>query len=529
MSERVDERGTLITARVYTDRATLTRRRRVTLVPGASAVRFGPLPPETPRESFEARAFHVEGDQRAPLKVAGLRAAVEHAIQGEDRQRQVEEKLSGVRAELAQLRDQEAQESRATDLLGQYAALATQTLSKEWLDANPAFDKWGQIFDQLQGRRFRLAGEQAKRRARLERLDEERRHLEAERARLGRPEVLGLFVTVELESPPPGPVEVELGYFTRAASWSPSYDARWLPAGGDQRERLKLTAIALVQQSTGEDWTDVALVASTARPPMSEPPPELKTLKLRGVAGGPDQQLVSTSKAEARLEGAPTGGGGGGAPPPGATVSTPQAAVEHPARGRVSVPSTGLPVRVELFGDDLPARARLEIAPRERPVAIEVVELDNATNRVLLPGPVNVFRGTNFSGQTQLPFVAPKERFRIPLGTNAGLRVRRTSKAEPEKKGLVSGSTTWIYEVRTVVENVSAQPIEVLIRDRVPVSQVEEAVVKVLEVEKATEVDPETGLTKLQLTVPAHSKRELGLSFKITAPKGFSLVPPPTV
>jgi uncharacterized protein (TIGR02231 family) len=238
------------------------------------------------------------------------------------------------------------------------------------------------------------------------------------------------------------------------------------------------------------------------------------------VAGGPDQQIVSTTKTEARLEGAPAGPG---------EVASPAATVEHQARGKVSVPSSGRPVRVELFEGELPARARLEIAPRERPVAIEVVELDNSTGKVLLPGTVNVFRGKNFSGQTQLPFVANKERFRIPLGTHAGLRIRRNAKAEPEKKGLVTGALTWLYEVRTTIENVSNGPIEVLLRDRLPVSQLEDAVVKVLELEKATEVDPDTGLTKLQLTIPPHSKREIGLAFKISAPRGFSLVPPPVV
>lgn len=520
MNEANHERGRVASVRVYTDRATITRQRRITLAGGLGSVRFGPLPTQLPTESLEAKAFRLVQGQREPLRVAGIRAGVEYGGAGDARQKEVVARLDEVRAELSRLRDEDQQQERAASLLGQYAELATSTLSREWLDPNPAFDKWGQAFDHLKEGRFRLAEERATRQARRERLDEERRHLESERARLGRPEVLGLFVTVQLEGEVSGELEVELGYATQEARWVPAYDARWIAGSMEQKERLRMTAIALVQQSTGEDWDEVTLIASTARPPLSEPPPELKTLTVRGVAGGPDQQIVSTTKSEARLEGAPAGP---------SEAAAPAATVEHQARGKVSVPSTGRPVRVELFEGELPARARLEIAPRERPVAVEVVELENTTGKVLLPGAVNVFRGQNFSGQTQLPFVANKERFRIPLGTNAGLRIRRNAKAEPEKKGLVTGSLTWLYEVRTTIENVSSGPIEVLLRDRLPVSQVEEAVVKVVELEKATEVDPDTGLTKLQLTIPAHSKREIGLAFKITAPRGFSLLPPPVV
>ncbi|MBK6690455.1 MAG: mucoidy inhibitor MuiA family protein [Deltaproteobacteria bacterium] len=520
MNEASNERGRVTSVRVYTDRATITRQRRLTLEAGPGGVRFGPLPTQLPTESLEAKAYRLVGGQREPLRVAGIRAGIEYGGSGDARQKEVVARLEEVRAELSNLRDQDQHQERAANLLSHYAELATQTLSREWLDQNPAFDKWGQAFEHLKVGRFRLAGERAIRFAQKERLEEERRRLEQERSRLGRPEPLGLFVTVQLEGDVNGEVEVELGYATPNARWVPAYDARWIAAGAEQKERLRLTAIALVQQSTGEDWDEVTLIASTARPPLSEPPPELKTLTVRGVAGGPDQQIVSTTKTEARLEGAPAGPG---------EVASPAATVEHQARGKVSVPSSGRPVRVELFEGELPARARLEIAPRERPVAIEVVELDNSTGKVLLPGTVNVFRGKNFSGQTQLPFVANKERFRIPLGTHAGLRIRRNAKAEPEKKGLVTGALTWLYEVRTTIENVSNGPIEVLLRDRLPVSQLEDAVVKVLELEKATEVDPDTGLTKLQLTIPPHSKREIGLAFKISAPRGFSLVPPPVV
>jgi hypothetical protein len=87
-----------------------------------------------------------------------MRAGVEYGGGGDARQKEVVARLDEVRAELASLRDDDQHQERASSLLGQYAELATSTLSREWLDPNPAFDKWGQAFDHLKAGRFRLAG-----------------------------------------------------------------------------------------------------------------------------------------------------------------------------------------------------------------------------------------------------------------------------------------------------------------------------------------------------------------------------------
>ena len=62
--------------------------------------------------------------------------------------------------------------------------------------------------------------------------------------------------------PAAGEVQIELSYLLYGASWRPRYDARVDAAAG----RVKLTQQALVSQRTGEDWANVALALSTARP-----------------------------------------------------------------------------------------------------------------------------------------------------------------------------------------------------------------------------------------------------------------------
>jgi uncharacterized protein (TIGR02231 family) len=510
--------GTVTRVRVFIDRAAITRKR--ILESPAAEVAFSPIPIDADTRTIRAEAELENGDGAVlAIPVRGVSWSVIYGEKASARQAEVRREQEAIRSELEALDDAEASERQSAELLHGYAQIATEMLSREWLDKEPSFDKWNAIFDQLRGRRSEEAMVRALRQRQRIRLKERQAVLLEEDYRLGRPEKLGYQVAIALQPPAAakGRLSVELTYVTPRALWLPIYDARHLSGGAEPREKVVLTGIALVRQSTGEDWNGIELVATTARPPLSEPPPELALLVVSRHQSRSAREVVSTTQEVPRLTGALSR----------APYEDAERSVEHVAPGRVTIASTNRPVRVELFSGELPCRSRLEVAPMERPVPILVAEIENRTGRSLLPGKVNLFRGPNYSGQTQIGFVTPNERFRLPLGTDASLRIKRQVKVHPEKKAPISGAATHAFEVRTVLENASNAPIEVLVRDRIPVSRTEDASIKVTEMDRAMEVHPESGLTTLPLTIAPHSKREIATSYRITAPRGFRLTPPP--
>jgi uncharacterized protein (TIGR02231 family) len=518
--------GQVTKVRVFIDRAAVTRTR---VIEGAEAregqIKFAPIPLDADTATFRAHAEIAGGGSPAPLKVTGVSWSVVWADRSSEKQREVKAALERIEADMRALEDAEGAENHLESLLARYAQIATETLSREWLDKDPSFDKWRAAFDHLRKRRAELSIARALRNIARAKLQQRRADRMEEEYRLGRAEKLGYRVAVALDpaglaahAGKKGTLRVELTYITPNAQWMPIYDARHYAASSGTAERITLTGIALVRQSTGEDWKDIELVATTARPPLSEPPPELARLIIVGHQGTEARELVSATRAVERLTGAPSRA-------PQAEV---EATVEHIAPGTVSIPSTQRPVRIELFSSELPCRSKLEVAPMDRPVAILVAELENRTQRVLLPGKMNVFRGPNYSGQARLGFVTPNERFRVPLGTDATLRIKREVSSRPEKKATITGAVTHTFESRTVLENLGNAPIEVLVRDRVPVSRAEEAEVRIVEIDRAMEIHAETGLGLLPLTVSPHSKREVTLAFKVTAPRGFTIQPPST-
>ena len=81
-------------------------------------------------------------------------------------------------------------------------------------------------------------------------------------------------------------------YTVRNARWTPLYDARLDTGAKDRKPALELVRRAEITQTTGEDWSNVALSVSTVRTARGGSAPELNSLIVqypqlpRAAAGG---------------------------------------------------------------------------------------------------------------------------------------------------------------------------------------------------------------------------------------------------
>ncbi|GEM_PF-3646702 len=92
------------------------------------------------------------------------------------------------------------------------------------------------------------------------------------------------------------PRTMELSYLISGARWSPSYDVRVLPEEG----RIQVVRFAEVRQRTGEDWTDAALVFSTAVPAVSATLPDLLAWRIAEAPPRPTSPALQPSASRHR-------------------------------------------------------------------------------------------------------------------------------------------------------------------------------------------------------------------------------------
>lgn len=97
---------------------------------------------------------------------------------------------------------------------------------------------------------------------------------------------------------------IAVRYLVNGASWSPSYNLRAAGVGagaGEKAEKVTLEYYASVQQTSGEDWSNVHMTLSTATPSLIASPPGLEPLvvTLENLMSSPNAE--STAMATANL------------------------------------------------------------------------------------------------------------------------------------------------------------------------------------------------------------------------------------
>ncbi|WP_030932486.1 mucoidy inhibitor MuiA family protein [Streptomyces sp. NRRL B-24720] len=319
-------------------------------------------------------------------------------------------------------------------------------------------------------------------------------------------------VELTVQTAAAGPVGLRLSHLTPCALWRPAYRA---VLDGDS---LTLETDAMVWQRTGEDWSDVRLTLSTARSALATDPPRLGedrlTLKDRSAA---ERRTVDVELREEEI------GALGPAPVlglPGVDDGGEARVLRSPAP--VSVPGDGRAHRVPLSAFTTDARSEYACSPELSPLVTQVVRFDNLSGHVLLAGPVDLVRGSGFSGRGTLDFTASGAPVELAFGSCDDYRVIRQAEESRDSAGITQRTVV----TRTVRLHLSrfSGPGEhgermVVLRERIPVSEVSAVEIRLHKDSCSPApdvVDPE-GIARWDVTLPPGSRRTVTLVYELSA------------
>ncbi|WP_327417758.1 DUF4139 domain-containing protein [Streptomyces sp. NBC_01233] len=319
-------------------------------------------------------------------------------------------------------------------------------------------------------------------------------------------------VELTVEAAVAGPVGLRLSHLTPCALWRPAYRA---VLDGDA---LTLETEAVVWQRTGEDWSDVRLTLSTARSALATDPPRLGedrlTLKDRSAA---ERRTVDVELREEEI------GSLGPAPVlglPGVDDGGEARVLHSPAP--VSVPGDGRAHRVPLSVFTADARVEYACSPEVSPLVTQVVRFDNLSGHVLLAGPVDLVRGSGFSGRGTLDFTAPGAPVELAFGSCDDHGVVRQTEETRDSAGIMQ-RTVVTRTVRLHLSRFSA-PGErgdrvVVLRERIPVSEVSAVEVRLRK--EACSPPPEVvdadGIARWDVALPPGGRRTVTLVYELSA------------
>ncbi|MFI8823523.1 DUF4139 domain-containing protein [Streptomyces sp. NPDC053431] len=326
------------------------------------------------------------------------------------------------------------------------------------------------------------------------------------------PAELDAYVELTVESAVAAPVGLRLTHLTPCALWRPAYRA---VLDGDS---LTLETDAVVWQRTGEDWSDVRLTLSTARSALATDPPRLSedrlTLTDRSAA---ERRTVDVELREEEI------GDLGPASVlglPGVDDGGEVRVLSAPAP--VSVPADGRAHRVAVSSFTTPVSSEYACSPELSPLVTQVVRGANRSGHALLAGPVDLVRGSGFTGRGTLDFTAPGAPVELAFGSSDDHRVVRHTEESRDTTGLTQRTVV----TRTVRLHLSrfAAPGEqgdrvVVVRERIPVSEVSAVEVRVREAScsPAPDAVDAEGIAHWSVPLPPGGRRTITLVYELSA------------
>jgi len=521
----IDASSQISAVTVYADRARVTRTAEVALPEGESVVRLAGLPADLDPSSVQA------GGTGTGVKILGLE------IRDVFFDQTVNPRVRELEAQLQALQDQEATlvakkadlQERRTFLNKVRDGLAQPGAEEGRGSASVSLEKVKPLYEFYGAETVAISEATQANAVAIREIGPKKQVVVDELNRLrsgaGKTEKQ---VLVAVKASSPAKATLSLGYNMNGASWQPLYDARV----NTQTGAIDLAYYGNVRQQTGENWDNVKLSLSTARPSVGARMPELEPWWLNfirpvavsrrntfGYSAGADAD-VAKAKEEMVVAAAP------------APMEYEQAEIESSGVSVVfeikipaTIPSDGEEHRVAIATQKFDGKIEYVTTPKLADVAFLKTRLTNSSGAPILGGKVNVFRDGDFIGDSHVTFIAPGADFDFYLGTDDNVKVtRKTLVDRAAENGLFQKRKGITRKYETTVENFKNQPVKVTVLDQLPVVQDASITVRDVKFSDTPVQDKDTGKLTWTFDLAPKQKKQITEEFTVDWPSDKDVV-----
>ncbi len=327
------------------------------------------------------------------------------------------------------------------------------------------------------------------------------------------------MVEVRVEASAAQNARFELSYIANGASWVSTYDARV----DDLTKPVNLTHKAQITQQTGEDWSDVNLTLATGNPSAGAQVPYMNVWYVNfsnlvtgrmpaqfgdAVANANVRFKDSNKKLESLSE-----------------VQNQQFQVtqnltqqEYTVERKQTLASNNSPITVVLREISLPAKYEYHAKPRLDQDAFLVAKVYNWGQYDLLDGELSLFNNKTYVGKAYLNTNNPEDTLQLSLGRDKGVVVTRERVYNKQEKTFFGSSRIDHYVWKIKLKNNKKVPVDIVLRDQVPVAQNEEIKVTINST-GGGKLDEKTGIIKWRFTLAPGQTSSYDVSYDVKYPK----------
>jgi len=154
--------------------------------------------------------------------------------------------------------------------------------------------------------------------------------------------------------------------------------------------------------------------------------------------------------------------------------------------------------------------------PREQADVFRLAAIVNPLDGPLLPGPIDVYDRGQFLVTSEVDYTPPGGTVEVGLGVDPQIKIARNVEYREEATGMLRGGLRLIHAIAVDVENLGARPIDIEIRERVPVAREDDDDVEIA----INKVEPAWERWTPDPSAPKHERLRGGYRWKLALPVG---------
>lgn len=195
-----------------------------------------------------------------------------------------------------------------------------------------------------------------------------------------------------------------------------------------------------------------------------------------------------------------------------------QTAFEFEVDDKYNIKSNGNKETIDMVTYTIPTKYTYLSIPRIEQQAFLIAELSDWKDLNLINGEANLFFEDTFIGKTLLNINSNNKNIKLSLGTDKQISVKRERIDNSSDKKFFSSKQKVKKGWKTTIHNSKNQPINLIVKDQIPVSVNEDITVEVLESTEGN-IDSNSGFVKWELKLPSDKKKEIKLQYEVKYPK----------
>lgn len=541
---------------IFMDRALITRTAALTPTPGDYQLLFDDLP-----ENIISQSLQVDGKGDFLLKQFQYREKTTSDDSGTKKIAELRSRIKTLQFQIKEMDDKIQQSEKETEFFERIIDKITKSDSNAEKTEPLDPDKWIKMVSFYHSQLDAILKESREATRQKEDNEAEINRLQGEISNTTGSSVTTKYqVELSVLVKSAGPIRLDLSYLVTEAAWIPGYDLRV----STEKKTMTVVYNAVVQQNTSEDWTDVELKFSTAKPNIASKHPDLQrwsvdlytpppvVVTTAKVAPGVNQQVmqqqfqqpanmtnvyqevvvnvdglakqvkVSKLDDEARkrqqefrsemekLE---------------SEVEDKSISVVFAMPGKNTIKSDNVPHKISIMTRELPAYFRYSTVPKLMKAAFLKARVKNTSDYPILPGDYNVFLNNAFITTSRMGFKSTNEEFWTFLGMDEGIKVEYKSKEKYKDSSAFLGKTSsnLIYDNLVSITNNKKIEVEIVIWDQLPISNNKEITVELLEPKQINNTSlkkTDNDFLEWMYRLKPGEKLEIPLKFAIQYPKG---------